>query len=272
MNRSITEVHGQVELTFVKRDGFLSKKKWSCSASAPWGTLISSARTLRGSRRSALNGIMKYKNYDQFGLTAVGSDTPTVSARGSLKGKNLDCKDLRHIDLSNKSLIGTSFRGANLSCANLEGADLTDADLSGAYLNKANLRNANLSSSTLRGTVFFECDLRGVQLRSAQMHGQLEAPMPGHWVPMEHYSGSIRFYGSRFIDVDLSHMDLSGLSFVSASFANANLASVDASDADFRDAVFYSTDLSNSKLSGANFRGAEFTQTNFSNCEDLVLD
>lgn len=272
MERSISEVHDSVELTIVRRDGFMSKKKWSCSADAPWGSLISSGRTLRGARRSALSGILKYKNYDPFGLTTVGSDTPQVLARASLKGKNFDCKDLRHCDLSNKSLVGTSFRGANLSCANLEGADLTNADLTGAYLNKANLKNAILSSSILHGAVFFKCDLRGAQLRGAQMQGKLEAPMPGQWVPMEHYSGSIRFYGSRFIDVDLSHMDLSGLSFESVVFANANLFSIDATDADFRDAEFSYSDLSNSNLSGASFRGAEFNETNLSNCTNLVLD
>jgi uncharacterized protein YjbI with pentapeptide repeats len=272
MNRSISEQHGSVELSFSKRGGLLAKKKWTCSASAPWGALISSGRTMRSARRGALKSILLYENYDPFGLKTVGSDVSLVPSQGDLEGTNWDCKDLRHCDLSKRNLKGASFRGANLSCANLEDTNLEGADLSGAYLNKSFLKNANLSSAKLVGAAFYDSDLRGAQLRNAHLQGQLGAPMSGQWIPMEHYSGSLRFYQTRFIEVDLSNMDLSHLYFGSSIFVNANLNSVDATEANFRDAVFTSCDLQNSKLKNAVFSGAEFDSTNLSNCEDLILD
>lgn len=272
MNRSISEQHGQVDLNFRRQDGPLSKKKWTCSASAPWGAMIVKGRTLRGTRRDALKSIMVYEGYDPFGLKEIGSDNSLVPLDGDLKNTNWDCKDLRHCDFSERDLRGASFRGANLSCANFESADLEGADLSGAYLNKTVLKNANLSSANLVGAAIYSSDMRGVLLRGAQLRGHLDAPMPGQWIPMEHYSGSLRFYETRFVDVDFSKMNLSGLFFGSSVFVNTNLNSVDATDTDFAEAVFISSDLRDSVFTNANFRGAEFTDTDLSNSQALILN
>lgn len=272
MNRSITEQHGQVKLSFSRRGKFFAKKTWSCTASAPWGAIGSSRRTFRGVRRSALKSILRYENYDQFGLREVGADVSEIPLEGDLTNTKWDSKDLRNCDLSNRNLVGASFRGANLSCANLANSNLCGTDLTGAYLNKSVLKGTNLTGAQLVGAVFYDADLRGAQLRQVLLHGRLESPMPGQWIPMEHYFGVATFYRTRFVDVDLSSMNLSGISFDSSIFLNSNLNSIDATGTNFNNAVFTSSDLSNSKFSGAQFSGAEFNSANFSNSEELILD
>ena len=84
---------------------------------------------------------------------------------GRLEGAVLDNAQLVAADLSNFSLVKTSFKEADL-----ENANLSQSDLSETKFNKANLRKADLHDSILYKADLSEADLTDADLRGAALH------------------------------------------------------------------------------------------------------
>ncbi len=84
----------------------------------------------------------------------------------SLKGSNLHCASLRHMDLSECRLMECDLRRADLSGCNLQNADFSDANLGGAILSGCDLRGADLSRANLVGA-----DLDKAILDGARVYG-----------------------------------------------------------------------------------------------------
>ncbi|MCS6958879.1 MAG: pentapeptide repeat-containing protein [Pseudanabaenaceae cyanobacterium SKYGB_i_bin29] len=96
-----------------------------------------------------------YFNYRSVGM---------IGPRANLNGAQLNTAYLRHLDLSEASLLGAYLGGADLTGANLRGARLSQADLRYAFLTGANLQGArltgaNLAGADLRATNWAEVDI-----------------------------------------------------------------------------------------------------------------
>lgn len=78
-------------------------------------------------------------------------------------------RDLRAIELSERSLWRADLRGADLSDARLRYAELGGASLAGARLDGANLAGARLELADLQGASLFVTDLDGADLRNADL-------------------------------------------------------------------------------------------------------
>lgn len=79
--------------------------------------------------------------------------------------------DLRHADLSGRSLWRADLRRARFDGCNLRGADLDHADLSGAHFDGACLERASLWNARLGKTRLCQADLRNANLDHADLSG-----------------------------------------------------------------------------------------------------
>jgi len=126
---------------------------------------------------------------------------------GTVKGADLEGRDLRFADA-----FGAFCVNACLKKADLRGADFREADLRGADLRYADLRGANLSEAKLAAA-----DLSGALVTQASLR---EADLTG----------------AKLVGADLRLVDLRGAKLVGADLASAQLGGADLSGADLEDA------------------------------------
>lgn len=197
--------------------------------------------------------------------------TPELIAQ--CMGCNLRGRDLHGIDLSNRTLTGTNLRGANLTGANLSGATLNGVDLRGALLDDADLRNAHFMGSSLVGVSLNNAKTTGITLTGSPL-GHLHLPLGERGRDLLHDCSGCDLRG-----MDLRRADLHGLHFTGADMRGVDLTGADLhgtivtgtdlrgaklTGADLRNAEFMGCDLRDADLHGANVTGTSFTGSDIS--------
>jgi uncharacterized protein YjbI with pentapeptide repeats len=171
------------------------------------------------------------------------STRPDVQAAVTVVGRRDRKRDIRFVDISGASLIGTFLPGAylrdaNLTGANLHGAALPWADLRGAVLRGADLSNAHCDSAQLIGAHLSFALLAGADLRNAVLADAnlVEARLPGAMLDNANLTGA-----------DLTRASLDGASLHGADLTRAILQRADLSGADLADVIFVGADLSGAR-------------------------
>lgn len=116
---------------------------------------------------------------------------------------------------------GADLRGRNLECANLRRAVLVRADLRRANLRHANLEYADLRRSELEGAKFSYSNLRHADLGGAT--GDHNTSFVGASMESARFSGGV-FRGTNFTEADLRKSELEAGIFFKARFAGTRMA------------------------------------------------
>lgn len=87
--------------------------------------------------------------------------------QAKLNRAELENSDLTEADLRNAELWHTNLTGAKLKESILKDAVLFNANLASADLSGANLNGAGLMSANMKGTIFYQAELRGCNIKRA---------------------------------------------------------------------------------------------------------
>jgi uncharacterized protein YjbI with pentapeptide repeats len=147
--------------------------------------------------------------------------------------------------LSKQKLQGAYYAEAKLQGANLSGADLSGADLRGADLSRpVGGTMTDLTGATLRGTDLASADLEDVAAPTA------------NFVEADLYAANLsgNFFGTYFVDANLTGLNAPQAYFASAHFDEAFLQGSNFQGAELRDATFDAAHGTPSLLAGAHFQ------------------
>jgi uncharacterized protein YjbI with pentapeptide repeats len=169
---------------------------------------------------------------------------------------NLECADLRDLDLREARLDGAHLAWANLAGADLRSATLTGACFDGANLDGADLSHANLSGAYLRrasleGALLFRTDAGHASLQRANLR---EANLR---------NARLRYANLAVATLDGAELDRAELH--SARLDGASLVGASLRMADLRDAR-----LQDANLEGAQFEGASLAAVDLSGARGLL--
>jgi uncharacterized protein YjbI with pentapeptide repeats len=195
-----------------------------------------------------------------------------VFARANLAGADFEGAKTAGANFGRADLTGAKLRGLDLSRGVFVGATLKEADFTGSTLDNAELSEAVCERTIFakvhaRGLTVLRADLRGLDLREAQITESnfLDVNLDG-----ADFSGASLFRtafldttaeGARFENAKLDKFrvvksekgsSLARAQFRGATLKGANLRGVNLEGADLRE-----TDLSQADLSGCNLRGAD---------------
>lgn len=144
----------------------------------------------------------------------------------------------------------------------LRGVELREADLSGEYLNSVNLSGADLSKATLKGVKLWGADLSNAILVDACLDGA--SLCDGVF---RDSAGIFPFSGANLSQADLSSASLWGSNLSNANLSEAKLNNTYLGgayliDANLSEANLTAADLGEANLSGADLSGANLSRTN----------
>lgn len=182
-----------------------------------------------------------------------------------------------YIDLSNKILNGSNFKGANLSNvslagSNLVGANFEDANLSGAGLNYANLSEANFKNANLSGASLNRVKTKNTNFTSANLsNSTYEEDNPSGNMYVGAQVNAI-FRNANLTNIKTQQFNLEGLDLRYANFTGTNLRNANLKDADLTGAIFRNASISGARVRNANFTFVDLSQTMMQNVSfDLAI-
>ena len=140
--------------------------------------------------------------------------------------------------------------------------DLTDKNLNGSNFKGANLSNVNLSRSTLVRTNFEDANLSGAEIRSVNLS---EANFKNANLSRAKFS-SVKTVNANFMFANLSNINMTRanlfrVDFRGANFTGTKLVNANLKDADFTGAIFRNANISGALVYGANFTAVDLSQT-----------
>jgi uncharacterized protein YjbI with pentapeptide repeats len=178
----------------------------------------------------------------------------------SVKGANLQRRNLRNANMYDAFLVKADLRYANLQNANLKSADLRNAKLAHANLQNANLKDAKLQNAKLFGTNLQNANLENADLHSANLKD-------ANLQSAELYNAKLKNSNLReadFQDTNLERARLQNANLFGANLQNANLSFADLQNANLSTANLQNADLSTANLQNAVLRDADFQKADLS--------
>jgi len=176
------------------------------------------------------------------------------------RGRDLSGANLTNADFSFSNFEGVNLKEADLSGANLTGANLTHANLTDAILYEANLSGANLSGADLREADLREADLTGANLTGADLS---EADLDDAVLNRAILNNAI-LPDANLNKVDLRYAKLLNANLKEAKLSDAWLNGADLRKADLGEAFLWEANLTGADLSGANLTGADLSEADLS--------
>jgi uncharacterized protein YjbI with pentapeptide repeats len=171
-----------------------------------------------------------------------------------------------YIDLTNKILNGSNFKGANLSNVSLygsmlEGTNFEEANLSGANLNRASLKEANFKNANLSGASLDYVRTKNTNFTFANLSN---SNYEEHNPDGNQYVGAqvnAIFKNANLTNIKTQRFNLKGLDLREANFTGTNLVNANLKDADLTGAVFRNANISGARVRNANFTAVDLSQT-----------
>ena len=168
--------------------------------------------------------------------------------------------DIKNVNFANAILVEANFEDTNLTGVSFESADLNKINFSNATLHETNLRETNLSKSNLKNIEYRDSDAKGVNLAGADLTG---ATLKGVGFTNADFTGAILiesdFSGINLAEAILKESNFENANLTGASLMNTDLSKVILNGADLTDANLKDADLTGADLTGANLNGITLT-------------
>ena len=155
-----------------------------------------------------------------------------------------DDPDVFRLPLGDRSLVRSTHEGSDFMFAVLRYVDMSEADFYWASFQHAVLEGAIMVRCDLRGAFFDEADMRGADLRQANLG-------------LDNIGGTTSLRGVDLSGANLRNACLAGADLTGAKLVGADLRDVSAAcHVPGKQTCLYGADLSQAKLAGADIQTA----------------
>jgi uncharacterized protein YjbI with pentapeptide repeats/alpha-tubulin suppressor-like RCC1 family protein len=213
------------------------------------GYLISTGASLVGANLTNVDLSGTYlTNTDMSGAILTGATMTRVSS-GGIRNLSKATLPSGYFARDGNSITGYIVgSGVSLASVDFSGVDFSGINISNADLSGATLNNATLSNATVSGTIFVNSSLNRVFSNGGIVGGNTAVFASGSGYGVR--GGYLLGPRGYLRNINLSSVDLSGISFLSTDLSGSNLSNTTFANNDMSGAIFSGTILTGASSNG----------------------